>query len=207
MTGTPRRAREVEPVLTGGAEGNTRLTASLAGMLLILFFLEGVTLLGVRTHLSLHVFLGALLIPVSVFKAGTTTWRFAKYYWGTPQYVRKGPPHILLRLLGPFVVILTMAVLFSGLFLIVIAPKSQHNFWLLAHKASFVLWFCAMSVHVLGHIIETGKEATLDWFGSKRRQIAGAGIRQFAEIAALAVGIGMALWVTPHASNWVFGGQ
>lgn len=204
MSGSPRRAREKEPVLTGGVEGNTRLTTALAAILLLLLFLEGVTLLGVRTHLSLHVFIGTLLIPVSVLKAGSTTWRFANYYWGTPQYVRKGPPQIILRLLGPFVVILTMVVIFSGLFLVVIAPRSMYNSLFFIHKASFVLWFCAMTVHVLGHIVETGREAAADWVGKKRREIAGAGLRQFAEIGALAAGIGFALWVTPYATSGIF---
>ncbi len=206
MSGTPRRARESEPVITGGVEGNARLTTALAGMLLLLFYLEGVTLLGVQAHLSLHVFLGMILIPISFVKAGSTIWRFAKYYWGTPQYLRKGPPHILLRLLGPFVVVLTMLVIFSGLFLVVIAPVSTHSQWLFIHKVSFVLWFCAMSVHVLGHLVETSRKATLDWVGAKRRQIAGAGIRQFVEIAALAAGIGLALWVTPYATQAIIPG-
>jgi len=206
MPGSPRRAREHEPVVTGGVEGNARLTASLAAVLLLLFFLEGITLLGVHAHLSLHVFIGTLLIPVSVLKAGSTIWRFGKYYWGTPQYVRKGPPHIALRLLGPFVVVLTMTVIFSGLFLVVIAPSSMRSSLMLIHKASFVLWFCAMAVHVLGHLGDTGREAASDWVGKKRRQIAGAGYRQIAEIGALAVGIWLAIWVTPYAANWILVG-
>jgi hypothetical protein len=211
MSGTARRAREKEPVITGGVEGNARLTASLAAVLLLLLFLEGVTLLGVQAHLSLHVFLGTVLIPVSLLKAGSAIWRFGNYYWGTPQYVRKGPPHIILRLLGPFVVVLSLTVIFSGLLLIVIAPSSLRNSLLFIHKVSFVFWFGAMAIHVLGHLGDTAREASLDWVGQKRRQIAGAGLRQLAEIGSLALGIGLAIWVTPYATayatNWVIGGN
>ena len=211
MPAAPRRARESEPVITGGVEGNARLTASLAASLLLLLFLEGVTLLGVSAHLSLHVFLGLVLIPISLLKTGSVIWRFTKYYWGTAQYVRKGPPPILLRLLGPFVVVLSLTVLFSGLLLIVVAPSSMRDSLLFIHKVSFVFWFGAMAIHVLGHLGDTARGATLDWVGQKRRQVAGAGFRQVTEIASLALGIGLAIWVTPYATtyatHWISGGN
>jgi hypothetical protein len=36
------------------------------------------------------------------------------------------------------------------------------------HKASFVVWFGAMAIHVLGHIADTTKVASLDWMRRTR---------------------------------------
>ena len=58
---------------TGGAAGNERLTALTGMMLLVLFAAEGVTdLLSVRLLLTLHFFLGMLLIGPVVLKACST---------------------------------------------------------------------------------------------------------------------------------------
>lgn len=56
-----------------------------------------------------------------LLKVASTTWRFARYYTGAPAYRRKGPPPVLLRLLGPVVVILTLVLLFSGVGLLVVS--------------------------------------------------------------------------------------
>ena len=35
------------------------------------------------------------------------------------------------------------------------------------HRASFILWFGAMSVHVLGHLVDTARLAPRDGFGKR----------------------------------------
>ena len=61
--------------------GNERLTAIVAVLLLVPIVVELATiLLGVHTFMSLHVFLGLLLIPVVLLKLASTGWRFARYY-------------------------------------------------------------------------------------------------------------------------------
>ncbi len=80
----------------------------------------------------------------------STTWRFARYYTGAPAYRRKGSPPVLLRILGPVVVILTLVLLFSGVGLLLVS-RPWLPLLLKVHKASFVLWFGAMTIHVLGH--------------------------------------------------------
>jgi hypothetical protein len=57
---------------SGGVEGNARLTATTAVVLLLLLATEGVTLLALRPLLSLHVFVGMLLIPPVALKLGAT---------------------------------------------------------------------------------------------------------------------------------------
>jgi hypothetical protein len=53
-------------------------------------------------------------------------------------------------LLGPIVVLSTLALLGTGLALIAVGPGG--GFVLLLHKASFVVWLGALGVHVLGHL-------------------------------------------------------
>ena len=89
-------------------------------------------------------------------------------------------------------VVLTVILFASGVVLI-LAPRSFHQTLLFAHKASFVLWFAAMTVHVLGHVVETAKLAPLDWARRTRHDVAGAGARQW--VVALSLVAGLALGV------------
>ena len=94
---------------------------------------------------------------------------------------------MLLRLLGPAVVILTLVLLFSGVGLLLVI-RSWLPLLLKVHKASFVLWFAAMTVHVLGHLGEVFRLAPRDWLRRTRREITGAGARQWLIAASLVAG-------------------
>jgi len=109
-------------IATLGPETNARLTALTGAALLVLLAVEGVTLLSLRAMLSWHIFVGVLVIPVVALKLGSTGYRFFRYYTRRPDYVRAGPPHPLLRLLGPVVVLTTVALLATGIALIVVGP-------------------------------------------------------------------------------------
>ena len=185
----------------GGADGNSRLTGSVAVVIFILLALEGVTIIQITGLLTPHVFVGVLLIPPTLVKIGSTGWRFARYYRGDPDYVRKGPPNLILRLLGPVVVILTTVVLASGVGLLFV-PHALRATTLFIHQASFVLWFGAMTLHVLGHLAETTTLAPRDWLRRTRGQVGGATVRQWILAASLVVGVFAALLVTPHANGW-----
>jgi hypothetical protein len=63
-----------------------------------------------------------LLIPPVLLKLGSTGYRFARYYSGSAPYVRKGPPHIALRVLAPGVVLTTLALFGTGVALLVGGP-------------------------------------------------------------------------------------
>ena len=152
--------------------GNARLTAANAAVLLVLLAAEGVTILRVRQLLSPHVFIGMVLIPPVLVKVASTTWRFARYYRGAPAYRRQGPPPVVLRLLGPVVVILTLVLLASGVGLLLVS-RSWLPLLLKVHKASFVLWFGAMTIHVLGHLGEVVRLAPRDWLRRSRREVTG----------------------------------
>lgn len=85
---------------TGGAAGNERLTALTGMVLLVLLAVEGVTILSVQRLLTVHFFVGMLLIGPVVLKICSVSCRFVRYYTGAASYRRKGPPAPLLRLLG-----------------------------------------------------------------------------------------------------------
>ena len=181
--------------------GNARLTAANAAVLLVLLAAEGVTVLRVRQLLSPHVFIGVVLIPPVLVKVASTTWRFARYYTGVPAYRRKGPPPVLLRLLGPVVVILTLVLLFSGVGLLLVS-RPWLPLLLKVHKASFVLWFCAMSVHVLAHLGEVFRLAPRDWLRRTRREVSGAGTRQWLIAASLVAGVLLGFLLLGHVGHW-----
>ena len=150
----PQRLQRSGPVQRarrfGGAEGNERLTAATGAVLLVLLAVEGFTILRIGRLLTLHFFLGMLLLGPVTLKAGSVIYRFARYYTGSETYRRKGPPAPLLRLLGPIIILLTAGVFGSGVMLAVAGPGQGP--WLLLHRASFILWFCAMTIHVLAYL-------------------------------------------------------
>ncbi len=196
--------RTLVDVDDAGVESNGRLTAMLGLLLLLLLAIEGATLLRITSLLTVHVVIGMVLVPVICLKIGSTTWRFAKYYLGSPAYRRKGPPPQALRLLGPFVVVLSVAVMASGIALL-LAPPSLRNELLFIHKASFVLWFIAMAVHVLGHLLDVAQLAPRDFLRRTRRQVRGASLRQWAIVSSVVVGILLGVAVAPKVGPWLAG--
>lgn len=188
-----------------GVEANARLTGMTAAVLLVLLAVEGFTILRIGKLLTLHVVIGMVLVPPVLLKIGSTTWRFARYYLGAPEYRRKGPPPALLRLLGPFLLVLTLAVLGSGIALL-LGPPSTRSELLLIHKATFILWVAAMAVHVLGHLVDTARLAPKDFYRRTRRQVRGASKRQWALVGAICLGLLLAVVVAPKVGPWRSGG-
>ena len=175
-----------------------------ATLLLVLLAAEGLTILRVRALLTPHVVVGMVLVPVVLLKIGSTTWRLARYYLGDPEYRRKGPPPFLLRILGPFVVVLTVAVFGTGIAL-VFSPTTGRSEWLFLHEVTFILWFGVISLHVLGHLLDTARLAPKDFYRRTRRQVRGASARQWLIVGAVAIGAILALAVAPKIGPWQAG--
>ena len=195
---TSRMSRRAD----AGAAANARLTASNAAVLLVLLAAEGVTILRVRELLTPHVFIGMVLVPPVLLKVASTGWRFARYYRGAPAYRRKGAPPVLLRLLGPFVVLLTLVLFASGVGLLLVS-RSWLPLLLKVHKASFVLWFGAMTIHVLGHLGEVFRLAPRDWLRRTRRDVTGAGPRQWLIAASLVAGVLLGVLFLGRVGPWL----
>lgn len=184
-------------ILRGGIEGNARLTATTAVVLLVLLAAEGATIPFVRQQLPLHIFLGLLLIPPVLLKLASTAWRFARYYLSAPEYVTKGPPQAFVRLLvAPLTVASTVVVFGTGVLLVLMHP--QRGIILGLHKASFVVWFGAMAAHVLGHVLKLPGLASADL----RRSEPGARLRQFLLAGAIVAGLVVAVAGLPAAHSW-----
>jgi hypothetical protein len=60
--------------LPGGSAGNEHLTAVVAAILVVLLAVEGATLFGIESLLTVHVFVGVLLVPVVGVKLASTGW-------------------------------------------------------------------------------------------------------------------------------------
>lgn len=176
----------------GGAEGNERLTARTAIVLLVLLALEGATLVAIGRFLVPHVFLGFLLIPPVALKIGSTAWRMFRYYRRAGEYVRRGPPHVLLRMvIAPVVVLSTVALFATG---VAVVLTRTHGLLLTLHKASFIAWVGAMTVHVLWHVWKLPGLA-LDRLPGHRYRLAVIGL-------ALVVGLALAVETVPLADAW-----
>src|SRR5665213_1346865 len=186
----------------GGPEGNARLTGMTAAVLLVLLAAEGATLLQLRPLLTAHVVIGMVLVPFVVVKLAATGWRMARYYLGAAPYRERGAPPLLLRLLGPIVVVLTVVVFASGIALMLV-PHSLRANVLFLHKASFVLWFGAMAVHVLGHVLDTSRLAPADFVSRTRSQVQGAGARIWTLTTCLVVGVLLAMAMAPTVGPWL----
>jgi hypothetical protein len=171
-------------------------------LLVALLAVEGVTILSIRSLLRPHVFVGMLLIPPVALKTGSTLYRFLRYYQGVPAYRRKGPPPWVLRFLGPFVVVLTAVVLASGVGLMLVAEPWRERL-LLVHKASFVVWFGAMTIHVLGHLPDTARLAPKDWIGRAGRRWPKASARRWALMASLLSGAVLGWWFLGQVGSYL----
>jgi hypothetical protein len=185
----------------GGVEGNARLTSSTGVLLTLLLLVEAFTLLNVRGYITLHAAVGLVLIGPVALKCASTVYRFARYYAGRAGYVRKGPPNVVLRVLGPFVVLSTLAVLGTGVALLV--DRGRSGAWLSLHQASFVVWLVLMGLHFLGHL----QGAVLGTARDLRRVAGdpaghGLALRWAALGMSLLIGVGLAVAFTPAASSW-----
>jgi hypothetical protein len=186
---------------TDAVEANARLTGSTGAVVLVLAALEGVTVLSVSGLLKPHVFIGMLLVPPVVLKAGSTLYRFVRYYTGDPSFREKGPPPALLRMAGPFVVLTTLAVLGSGIAL-VLAPAPGRPALLTLHKASFVLWFGVMTVHVVGHLLDTARLAPLDYVPARRARLRGAAARRAMLASSVLIGFVLGVLMLGPTGSW-----
>jgi len=203
----------------GGAEGNERLTAITGAVLLVLLAAEGITILRLGQLLTLHFFIGMLLIGPVALKAGSVTYRFYRYYTGNGPYRRKGPPAPLLRLLGPCIMLLTAGVFGSGIMLALVGPSGRQP-WLFLHKASFILWFGAMFIHVLAYLprlprllyaeargVDRPQDDGRGYYGGRpvtraAQVLGGRGVRLSLLIASLVAGLAIALLTVHLAGAW-----
>jgi hypothetical protein len=211
------RERRFDPVLpgSGGPAGNARLTAWSGLLLLVLLFLvELGTLLNLTALIGWHVVVGVLLVPPALLKKATTGWRIVRYYTKRPPYHRAGPPPTLLRMLGPLVVIFTLALLGSGLALIALGPDTSSTLLLTVlgkridavtvHQATFVLWAAVTGLHCAGRLVPAMRIVTSP--RDARSRVPGRLSRATVLTLTLLVAGVFAAVVLGASSAWVSGG-
>ena len=202
------RDQRVDPVLpgSGGPAGNARLTAATGLLLLVLFGAELVTLLDVRGFISWHLALGVILIPPAFLKIASTSWRIARYYTGNASYREAGPPPVALRVLGPLVVATTLALLGTGVVLVLLGQTDSRRTLLTflgqridlvtLHQGAFIVWAVATGAHVLVRTLPA-------WALARAADpVPGRPRRTGVLLAALALAVGCAGWVLADSGGW-----
>jgi len=188
-----------------GAEGNERLTAMTGAVLLVGLAVECYTILRIGRLLTLHVFLGMLLLGPVVLKAGSVLYRFVRYYTGSEPYRRKGPPALLLRVIGPIIMLLTACVFGSGIMLAVTGPSyGPPGGWLVVHRISFIAWAFFIVIHVLAYVPRVPRllAAEARGGGPLLGLLGGRSTRLALLVASLLAGLVIALLTVHLAGKW-----
>lgn len=184
-------------------DGNERLTAAVGLILLVGTALELATLLfGLQRFLSLHVFVGLVLLPPIALKLGSTGWRFMRYYTRNEDYRVKGAPQALMRLLAPLLVAFTAILFGSG-----VAMGYLHGHALdiarRLHGPAAFLFTVTVGLHVLMYIRRALRSTAEDLAPRTRGEAAGATFRTFLVAAAIAGGLVVGIALLPDMHVWL----
>lgn len=187
----------------GGTSGNERLTGATGILLVVLLAAIGVTLLRLSSLISVHLFIGLVLVPPVALKMASTGYRFARYYTADPVYRERGAPPLALRLIAPIVIVSSVAVLATGVALLFVSPDSAGILRGL-HKASFVVWVVFTAIHVLGHLPDLQKTFLIERGGRVEYNELAAGRtgRIISLVGALVAGVVLAIVLVPHFGAW-----
>lgn len=149
----------------GGTDGNRLLTTQAGAILIVLLLVLGISIVRIGQLLSVHLFVGMMLIPVVALKLSGAGYRFVRYYTFDPSYRRAGPPAPILRAIAPIVVLSTVVLFLTGVILLVDGPGARGILSEL-HKLSFFVWIAFTALHVIGHIGEIPGALSTRWEGS-----------------------------------------
>jgi len=185
-----------------GVLGNERLTALAGAVLLVLIAVEVATVSTLRALLSVHVFVGVLLVGPLAVKFGSTGYRFVRYYTGSPAYLHKGPPQLTLRVLAPLLVASTLAVISSGIALVVVGPPHA-GLLLPMHVLSALFWLPVLAIHAYAYIRRVPTSLAEEWSNDAAVQVWGRQNRLGVNMVALLGGLIAAAMLLPVANPWV----
>jgi len=183
------------------------MTALAGAVLLVLILVELVSSASLHTLLPIHIFVGmGLSVPLAV-KLGSTGYRFLRYYTRVPAYVRRGPPHLALRVLAPLLIATTLVVIGSGIGLVVTGP-AQAGPLLPMHNLSVLVWLSIIAIHVFAYIWRTPRLVADDWRKQSGRSLTpGRWLRLSVNIGALLLGAFAAILLFPGATPWLVWSQ
>ena len=187
--------------------GNERITAQAGVVLLVLIVVEMVSAAVLHTLMPIHVFVGVLLVGPLIVKLGSTGWRFLRYYTGSPAFVRRGPPHLVLRVMAPLLIVTTLVVIGSGIGLVVTSPGSA-GLLVPLHGFSVLVWLPLIVIHTFAHILRVPRLIKDDWSKpSGESKVSGRGSRFCVNLGALLAGLAAAILLFPGAAPWAVWSQ
>ncbi|MFD1676365.1 hypothetical protein [Alicyclobacillus fodiniaquatilis] len=180
---------------------NERMTAIAGTILFILIVTQLIITANLHALLSVHIFVGVLLSGPIVIKMFSTGFKFVRYYTRNPIFVKSGTPNIWLRLLAPFLVLMTLLVFISGFSLAIIGPTHMGLFFTI-HAASVAIWLPLVAVHIYAHI----RRATRVTFSDLRQhtsfRVKGRNGRLGINLAGLIMGAIAAMVMIPVSETW-----
>jgi hypothetical protein len=184
-------------------DGNERLTASVGLVLIVLTVIELATLLlGLQRFLSLHVFVGLVLLPPVALKLASTGWRFTRCYTRATAYRAKGAPQLVMRLMAPGLVTATIVLFGSG-----VAMGFLHGHGLrLARQLdgpASVVWMLLVGVYVLVYVRRALVSTTEDVDPTSRSAVRGASARNLILAAAVLTGLVVGLGTVTVRHRWL----
>jgi hypothetical protein len=183
-----------------GAEANEILTSATAAILTVLLAVEGITIIWMGGLVGVHMFIGLLLIPPALLKLGSVGYRFFRYYTGARAYRDKGPPLLLLRLLAPVLVASTVAVLATGVWLLLLGHNSDQVLQL--HQIAFIVFGVVFVIHFVAYVPRMVRSLRADWGPIRRQAIPGTGLRGMLVAASCGVGLALALTLLSAIEGW-----
>ena len=114
-------------------------------------------------------------MPPVLLKLGSVGYRFARYYVGDRRYRAGGPPELVMRLLGPVLVVLNVTLFATGI---------------------VVLWVLAMTVRVAAYARRAPALALAD----SRDRVDGVFARRSLVVGSLLFGIALVVAMLPFSS-------
>jgi hypothetical protein len=177
----------------GGTEGNEVLTSAVAVVLVVLLVAEGVTIIRMRGLVTVHMFIGMVLIPPVLLKLASTGYRFVRYYTRAPSYREKGPPLLPLRLLAPLLVTATVVVFATGVALLLLGHRSDTL--IEVHKVAFIVWGVVFGVHLLAYAGRVVRSL-------RGRAVPGSGLRGMLVAASVGAGAALAVSLLTTMNGW-----
>ena len=197
----PARLRQ-RPAL-GGSRGNEVLTSVTAVALLALIGVQLITVLSLESMISVHLFVGVVLLGPVVLKLATTGYRFVRYYSGAREYREKGPPPALLRVIAPVFVAATIGLFSTGVVMLLNGEGEGGVRDL--HVLSFWVWIACLAVHVLLNGRQVLRNLRSEWFTRARLRVAGAEVRAGLVLASMLGGLLVALAVISKITGYDIG--
>jgi hypothetical protein len=154
--------------------------------------------------MPIHIFVGVFITFPLLVKMGSTGYRFLRYYTGSPAFVQKGPPRLVMRLLAPLLLIATLSLVTSGITLALLGPTNALSVWVLRlHALSVMCWLPLLALHVGGHIWRVPRLIMADWRQRSSRFVPGRGWRYGITIVALLGGASAVVLFSPFTVPWV----